>query len=351
MSIPFAEAYLMRGACEVGADLAYQEAVLPQVSRTFALTIPQLPGRLATVVANAYLLCRIADTIEDSTSLSIEEKRLFYDRFVSAAEGSADPEAFAADLAPRLAGATLEAERELVRNAPGVLRITQSFPAEMRAPMVRCLKIMAAGMEAFQEGRFAYGLRDEAHLEAYCYHVAGVVGEMLTELFCAWSPHVAQQQQRLSHLAVSFGLGLQMTNILKDIWDDKRRNACWLPQSVFAKHGFDLATLSTDCHGAPFQEGLRELIGVARGHLKNALAYTLLIPKSEMGIRRFCLWAIGMALLTLRKINRNRAFIAGEEVKISRRSVRGTILATRLIGWSNVLLRGAFWVMGRRLGG
>jgi len=42
---------------------AYQEAILPKVSRTFALTIPQLPPALRDVVANAYLLCRIADTI------------------------------------------------------------------------------------------------------------------------------------------------------------------------------------------------------------------------------------------------------------------------------------------------
>ena len=47
------------------SDLAYQAGMLQCVSRTFALTIPQLPGALRDVVGNAYLLCRIADTIED----------------------------------------------------------------------------------------------------------------------------------------------------------------------------------------------------------------------------------------------------------------------------------------------
>ena len=47
------------------SDEAYQEHALPGVSRTFALTIPELPGDLRRVVTNAYLLCRIADTIED----------------------------------------------------------------------------------------------------------------------------------------------------------------------------------------------------------------------------------------------------------------------------------------------
>ena len=55
-------------------DLQYQGYILPGVSRTFALTIPVLPGRLAEVVANAYLLCRLADTIEDDVGLENEQK-------------------------------------------------------------------------------------------------------------------------------------------------------------------------------------------------------------------------------------------------------------------------------------
>ena len=47
------------------SDAAYQDHILPHVSRTFALTIPQLPPGLRTAVTSAYLLCRIADTIED----------------------------------------------------------------------------------------------------------------------------------------------------------------------------------------------------------------------------------------------------------------------------------------------
>ncbi|MDL1867558.1 phytoene synthase, partial [Betaproteobacteria bacterium PRO4] len=43
-------------------DARYQEHILQGVSRTFALTIPQLPPALREVVGNAYLLCRIVDT-------------------------------------------------------------------------------------------------------------------------------------------------------------------------------------------------------------------------------------------------------------------------------------------------
>jgi farnesyl-diphosphate farnesyltransferase len=52
------------------ADEVYQDQILPRVSRSFALTIPRLPLDLRTPVTNAYLLCRIADTIEDESALS-----------------------------------------------------------------------------------------------------------------------------------------------------------------------------------------------------------------------------------------------------------------------------------------
>jgi farnesyl-diphosphate farnesyltransferase len=331
-------------------DLAYQEQSLQAVSRTFALTIPQLPGRLRTLVGNAYLLCRIADTIEDSDTLTLEEKRRFYQAFVEAVAGTGSPQAFGADLAPRLQDTTTEGERDLIRNTPAVLRITHSFSEQEQAALTRCLRIMSQGMEEFQEGQFSAGLRDLPHMDAYCYHVAGVVGEMLTELFCSHSSDMARHRNLLMRLSVSFGQGLQMTNILKDIWDDKSRDVCWLPRGLFAVEGYDLGELSAAASvDARYQQGLAELIGVARGHLENALRYTLLIPKSEVGIRNFCLWAIGMAVLTLRKINRNRAFTSGKDVKISRRSVYATVFVTRWLGWSNWLLRQAFRLLARPL--
>ena len=75
--------------------------------------------------------------------------------------------------------------------------------------------------------------------------MAGVVGEMLTELFCDYSRgHRPAARANCSALAVSFAQGLQMTNILKDVWEDRSRGACWLPQEVFTPHGVDLARLS-----------------------------------------------------------------------------------------------------------
>jgi farnesyl-diphosphate farnesyltransferase len=165
------------------ADLEYQREILPGVSRTFALTIPVLPDALAVVTTNAYLLCRIADTIEDDPGLKAEQKSQFHSRFVAVVKGAQDAESFARDLAPLLSDRVLPAERELVRNTPAVMRVTHGCSAEERAALTRCVAIMCRGMPEFQRNKSLRGLSDLDELADYCYYVAGVVGEMCTELF------------------------------------------------------------------------------------------------------------------------------------------------------------------------
>jgi farnesyl-diphosphate farnesyltransferase len=313
------------------ADAAYQLHSLQHVSRTFALTIPQLPEGLRQVVGNAYLLCRIADTIEDDKELPAERKRHFAERFINVVAGHEPAADFAHELAPILSSHTPAAERELIAMTESVIRITHNFNARQRAALERCVRIMAEGMARYQEAETIHGLKDLPDMDRYCYYVAGVVGEMLTELFCDYSPAIDRHRNTMMELAVSFGQGLQMTNILKDIWDDHRRGACWLPRDIFDRYGVDLSHLGTDQDPAAFAQGLETLIGVARGHLANALRYTLLIPPQETGLRRFCLWALGMAVLTLRRIHRQRRhYRSGNEVKISRRSVKATILISNI---------------------
>ncbi len=312
------------------SDAAFQARMLDGVSRTFALTIPQLPPDLRPVVSNAYLLCRIIDTIEDEPALVSAAKRAFSEQFVRAVSGDAPAEHFAAALSPLLSEATLATERELVRETPRVLAITHRFTPTQRDALATCVRVMGEGMVRFQEETNARGVENMVAMDRYCYHVAGVVGEMLTRLFCEHSAAIARHRELLMPLAVSFGQGLQMTNILKDIWADLERGACWLPRSVFTQAGFDLKDLAPNTYNAAFERGLMTLVAVAHGHLRNAVRYTLLIPADEAGIRNFCLWAIGMAILTLRKIRRNPGFASGDEVKISRRSVKATVIASRL---------------------
>ncbi len=327
-------------------DDHFQEVLLEGVSRTFALTIPQLPASLVRVVGNAYLLCRIVDTIEDETALPVAGKREFYARFVRAVEGAEDAQLWVDSLIPALAPTASAYEHTLVRAMPRVIAIMHGFAPTQRAAITECVRIMAGGMADFQQRKSLDGLVDLAEHARYCYYVAGVVGEMLTRLFCDYSSAIARNRDALMARAVSFGQGLQMTNILKDVWEDRRRGACWLPRDVFLAQGCDLSRLEPGRDNPGFAQGIDKLIADARACLKDALDYTLLIPREEEGIRNFCLWAAGMAMLTLRKLHRHLDFTEGRQVKITRRSVAATIRVSRFAAQRDWLLRQLFFALG-----
>jgi farnesyl-diphosphate farnesyltransferase len=331
------------------SDAVYQDQILPHVSRTFALTIPQLPAALRISVTNAYLLCRIADTIEDEPALSPPETHAYMQRFMAVLAGRGDPQTLGVEIEKHLSERTLPTERDLVSNMPRVINVTAALSEPQRVAIHRCVELMCYGMPRFQATASLRGLPRLTDLDDYCYYVAGVVGDMLTDLFCEYSPAIARRRAGLQDLAVSFAQGLQMTNILKDVWEDRSRGACWLPQEVFARHGVDLARLAPEPYDPRFAAGMRELVAVAHAHLRNALEYTLLIPGKEAGIRRFCLWAIGLAVLTLQKINRNPEFTAGVQVKVSRRAVAMTRSLTDIARRNDWMLRRLFALAARGL--
>lgn len=327
------------------ADLApdeYQRRVLPYVSRTFALTIPQLPWPVRDTVTNAYLLCRIADTVEDDPGLASDEKTRAQEEFLATLRGDADARAFGRTVSAALSDASSPHERELVRHADKVVAYTRSCDRREREVLLRCVAIMCRGMSEYQRNAGRGGLKDLADVDRYCYYVAGVVGEMLTELFALHSPGARRHREKMLELAPSFGEGLQLTNILKDVWEDRQRGACWLPHEVFAEYGIDLAEVRQDMLGRGFARAMDYLVGVAHEHLRDAMRYTLMIPRSEVGMRRFCLWAIGMAILTLWRIHRRPLYQRGDQVKIPRWMVKAVIIGSNATAHYDGLLKGLF---------
>jgi farnesyl-diphosphate farnesyltransferase len=176
---------------------------------------------------------------------------------------------------------------------------------------------MSQGMARFHAKQNQLGLKDLQEFEEYCYVVAGVVGEMLTALFAAHSVKFAQAITKQESLAIAFGQALQMTNILKDSFDDHARGVSWIPQNLSQSALLDLA--------------LKKIAA--------ALAYILLIPKAEIGMRRFCLLALGLAVLTLNSLVVDDKTSAPPQRKISRRAVAIFYQFTKIAAHSNTLIR------------
>lgn len=323
--------------------MIFQQHLLEGVSRSFSFTIPQLPEPLRNVVTNSYLLFRVADTIEDENSFPLEQKKFFWNELIASLSENRDPMKLINYLPPLLSSNTSQAERELIINLNRVVHITKGFTEYERELIRRSITCMCEGMELFQKNRSPSGLRNLTELNNYCYYVAGVVGELLTELFCNYSPEISKKRSILVRFAISFGQGLQMTNILKDFWKDLNRGVCWLPKDIFEMYGFDLKDISQKYYYDSFKKGVALLIAITYGHLKNGMTYTLILPKKEKGIRKFCLWDIGLAIITLRNIWR-RTYNPFNDIKVSRKIVKRIIRITQLNSRNNFLLNLLFYL-------
>lgn len=311
--------------------------LVKQLSRTFALTIPKLPPGLREPVSVAYLLCRAVDTIEDSTLDDPRAKATQLKNLLAALDDPLVARDVSERLAAEISGRVTPEELGLIERLPELLAVLNAFPPRQQAAIRECLRKMASGMSAYVDCR--NGLSDMRSLDDYCYVVAGVVGEMLTELFCDHCAEIDSRRQDLSSLAPSFGQGLQMTNILKDIWDDYGKGQCWLPRDMFQAMSLDLRNLKTAASSPKFRPVMLKLAATALDHLDNAVAYTMLVPRHQTGIRHFCILAIGMAYATLNRIVRAPRFSPDYPVKIGRATVRNLMLASPVLSRSNTLTR------------
>ena len=122
---------------------------LPAVSRTFAPAIGLLPRGLAHTVRLAYLLCRVADTIEDAPGLTGEARGESLLRFRALLEGGSEgePERFAAEIGRTFPAA--DAEADLIRSLPRLLAMLDAIPAEPRRTIATWTGELALGMALF----------------------------------------------------------------------------------------------------------------------------------------------------------------------------------------------------------
>lgn len=310
-------------------DWAFCKESLGEVSRTFARPIALLPPRLEVAVTLGYLLCRIADTIEDHVAVDSERRDELFALFLDVLEHGADPRPFA-DAFASIEGT--DPELVLARRLDRVMRVFAAQDEPVRRACVCWVSEMARGMSLYshrapgEDGVAA--LYTTGDLERYCYYVAGTVGHLLTDLFVhdmgadPEGPLAVSMRDR----AEGFASGLQLTNILKDVTDDFARGVSFVPRNECARHGFGVARLLDPAVRSQAHAAVAPLFDLARRHLDEALEYSLAIPAEHPQIRLFCLLPLWMAARTLVLARGNDAmFTPGVPVKITRAEVEALI--------------------------
>jgi farnesyl-diphosphate farnesyltransferase len=184
---------------------------------------------------------------------------------------------------------------------------------------------MARGMaETVQRELRGEGLHLETmeDLERYCYYVAGTVGHLLTSLYALDRPAVTPEVElELRRHEVAFGLGLQVTNIIKGVTDDIGRGVSYLPLCLFRQAGISIETLLSRPDDPRGREVVSGLAAWTLEKLDEALEYTLALPVSERDLRLFCGLPLAFAVRTLSLALRSTSVFSENALKISRLEV------------------------------
>lgn len=278
---------------EVGDRAQFYQTHLDRVSRSFAFCIARLDGALREQVGLSYLLCRLLDTIEDADWSDFSAQNAAFDsfdRFILEKDLSSErrqavrawADGFPKDLVP--------GERLLLADAEEILADFHRLSPELGAGLGRLVLSMSGGMRFFMEKKARVGalrLESSSEVNRYCFFVAGVVGEMLTQIL---AKGVSSSLSRLKD-AFRFGLFLQKINLLKDQAGDEELGRFLVPSRPVV-----LASLLRDGDAA-----FRFLRG---------------LPEKEVGFRLFCAWSLYLGLASLPWIQ--RADAEGQKLRIPR---------------------------------
>ena len=131
---------------------------------------------------------------------------------------------------------------------------------------------------------------DFDQLYLYCYRVAGTVGLMTQEVMGvdpAYTSAPWSERPDTSEAAVALGIANQLTNILRDVGEDRGRGRIYLPQEDLARFGYSEAELMDGVLNDSWRELMRFQLARARDWF----------ARSEAGVRwlapdaRWPVWA------------------------------------------------------------
>jgi farnesyl-diphosphate farnesyltransferase len=253
--------------------------VLKKTSRTFFIPISFLPLRLKEAVTSAYLCMRAVDEIEDHPGLSSDSKVYLLQSISELLRRNQSHKTV------KLFGPYHSQLPEVTLRLNDWIKLC---PPQVTPNLLNATQLMSDGMAEWAMKGWAIQNKDD--LDRYTFHVAGLVGLLLSDL---WNWFDATKTKR--DLAVSFGRGLQAVNIIRNRDEDLSRGVNFFPR------GWDF----------------KDMLNYAQENLSLANLYVEEIESAP--ILNFCKIPLALAHATL------EALEAGD-AKLSRSAVNQIVL-------------------------
>lgn len=259
-------------------SIDFYQSHLERVSRSFALCIPFIDGQLRLSVSLCYLLCRLLDTVEDALWEKEEnQEKSFtdFDHFICSLPKEEEVKKWAESFPSTIPSS----EKQLLADAFLIFSDLHAQDPITYKKIKKSVLNMSSGMRFFAHKPALKSLKE---VNGYCFFVAGLVGELLTDL-------LDLNQEALYLDSYHFGLFLQKINLLKDQKDDAKEGRFWI-------------------------HSREEVYSSLRENAAGAIAYLLKLPSYLRGYRLFCAFSLFLGLTALPWIERSWVLNAVEKI-------------------------------------
>jgi phytoene synthase len=222
----------------VDLKLAYKqcEEVIQHHSKTFYQAFSMLPSKKKKAVWAVYAFCRIVDDIVDEGENPKQELMQFSTEFESFLKGEYSDENF---MWVALHDTFLTYEMDV-----------EAFKDMIKGQGMDLVKVRYQSLEEVLD---------------YSYHVASTVGLMLLPILAPKKKNVLREG------AIALGLGMQLTNILRDVGEDLGRDRIYLPKDVMSRYHFHEQDLKQQAVTSEFIRVWEHLAAEAEVHYDIAM--------------------------------------------------------------------------------
>lgn len=234
----------------------YCENVTRQNAKSFYFAAKFLPKEKQPPIYALYALCRHVDDEIDEAELRSE------------AESAAIVEKWKESLQTIYSKARTDNSQLTTHNSQLVLLAWQDLLQTYKIPQNLPLELMKGVVQDTYIKR--YQTFDELYV--YCYRVASTVGLMACEIF-------GYQGEKTLDYAEKLGIGMQLTNILRDIGEDADKGRIYLPQEDLEKFGVTEKQILAKQFDENFIELMKFEIARARKYYAESEKGISLLPK------------------------------------------------------------------------
>tara|TARA_B100000965_G_scaffold50578_2_gene37307 strand:+ start:22560 stop:23561 length:1002 start_codon:yes stop_codon:yes gene_type:complete len=305
------------------------DSILEGTSRSFYLSLKELPNSIRSQVSLLYMLARTSDTIADSEQGDSGELMLALESYNDFSQGKT------ANLIDLSALADLQrnkSEASLLRNVEKIVSKIGEFSDSDQKEIRRCLGIIIGG-QILDLQRFSSNsgsiipLDSDQELDDYAYRVAGSVGEFWTRMSL---DHIFQltgegQEEALFEKGIRFGKALQMINILRDIPADLSLGRCYIPRSSLNEYGMTPSDLIEPTKMDSFRPLYDRYLDLTDEYLASAIQYIEMLPHWKLRLRAACMFPVIIGKRTVSKLREGNALDPSNRLKIDRSEIKEVI--------------------------